>query len=174
MKHIKLFEEQTTHSKILFLHGLDSRPYEDRLAILKETGAEVFAPHINYRQEDETSIAEDIIEKEGITHLIGHSLGGILSFYLSNKHKLPALMFNPAFGSINRKYFEEIRELQQYPPFEEQYAVVGLKDTVIPPDVQLAGLKHAHVFEEPEMPHTIEPKLFKKYVELFSEKTNIK
>lgn len=174
MKHIKLFEQETAHSKVLFLHGLDSRPYEDRVEILKASGAEVFAPHINYREDDETGTAMAIIEKEGITHLVGHSLGGILSFYMSNKYKIPALMFNPAFGSHNLKYFGEHPELRDLPIFKNQYAVVGMNDTVVNPFVQLANLKHATVWKVGDLGHKIDPDTYRKYFEIFCEKENIK
>ena len=174
MKHLKLFEEQIEHSKVLFLHGLDSRPYEDRIEILKASGAEIFAPHIDYRKDDEVEIATAIIEKEGITHLVGHSLGGILSYYLSNRYKIPALMFNPAFGSSNLKYFESIDKLKDLPVFSEQYAVVGMNDDVVNPFVQLANLKHATVWKVGDLGHKIDPDTYRKYFEIFCEKTNIK
>ena len=160
-------------SRILFLHGLGSRPFEDRLAILNATGAEIFAPHIDYNTEDSITLSKEIIETEEITHLVGHSLGGILSYYLSNFYKLPALLFNPAFGEHNRIYFE--REFPRNPPFKEQYAVVGMQDDVILPQIQLPNLvKHATVFQVEDLGHKIDPTNFKKYVEIFKEKMNIK
>ena len=160
-------------SRILFLHGLGSRPFEDRIAILKATGAEIFAPHIDYNTEDSIVLSKEIIENEDITHLVGHSLGGILAYYLSNFYKLPALLFNPAFGEHNRIYFE--REFPRNPPFKEQYAVVGMQDDVILPQIQLPNLvKHATVFQVEDLGHKIDPTNFKKYVEIFKEKTNIK
>jgi hypothetical protein len=161
------------HSKVLFLHGLNSRPYEDRIEILKASGAEVFCPHIDYNKDDEITIAIDIIEKKGITHLVGHSLGGILAYYLSNKFKLPALMFNPAFGEGNIKYFEEIDMVKNLPIYKEQFAVVGMQDDVVNPFLQLAHLKHATVWKVGDLGHKIDPATYKKYFEIFCEKTNI-
>ena len=174
MKHLKLFEEETSHSKVLFLHGLDSRPYEDRVEILKASGADIFAPHIDYRKDDEIEIATAIIESEGITHLVGHSLGGILSYYMSNKYKIPTLMFNPAFGSSNMKYFEEIDKVKDLPVYKEQYAVVGMNDDVVNPFTQIANLKHATVWKVGDLGHKIDPTTYRKYFEIFCEKTNIK
>jgi hypothetical protein len=174
MKYLKLFEEEATHSKVLFLHGLDSRPYEDRVEILKASGADIFAPHIDYRKDDEIAIATGIIEKEGITHLVGHSLGGILSYYMSNKYKIPALLFNPAFGSENQKYFEQIDAVKNLPVFPDQYAVVGMQDEVVNPFVMLANLKHAKVWKVGDLPHRIQPSTYKEYFDKFCELTNIK
>jgi hypothetical protein len=173
MKHLKLFKD-VKHSKVLFLHGLNSKIHEDRLEILKASGAEIFYPHISYQTDDEVDIATGIIEKEGITHLVGHSLGGILSYYMSNKYKIPALMFNPAFGSINLKYFETNDKLKNLPIFKEQYAVVGMQDDVVNPFVQLANLKHATVWKVGDLGHKIDPDTYRKYFEIFCEKTNIK
>lgn len=170
MEHIKAFGA----SKILFLHGLNSKPYADRVAILKSSGAEIFAPHIDYIKEDEIAIATEIIEKEGVTHLVGHSLGGILSYYLSNKYKIPALMFNPAFGSQNTKYFEQIDTMKNLPIFKEQFTVVGMNDVVINPFVQIAHLKHATVWKVGDLGHTIDPTTFKKYFDMFCELTKVK
>jgi len=173
MKHIKLFEN-IEHSKVLFLHGLNSRPYEDRIEILKASGADIFCPHIDYEHDDEVAIATGIIEKEGITHLVGHSLGGILAYYMSNKYKIPALMFNPAFGKNNTDYFEQIDNIKNLPIYKDQYAVVGMQDDVVNPFVQLANLKHATVWKEGELGHKIDPTTYRKYFELFCEKENIK
>lgn len=166
MKYIKLFEE-ATHSKVLFLHGLDSSPFKDRVDILKASGADIFAPKINYRESDGITIAMDIIEKESITHLVGHSLGGILSFYMSNKYKIPSLMFNPAFGSDPEKYFEKINSVKNIPTYNNQFAVVGMKDDVVSPTIQLTGLKHAVVWKVPDLGHSIDPTTYKKYFEKF-------
>lgn len=169
---IKLFESFDS-SKILFLHGLDSKPYEDRIEMLQSTGAEVFAPHINYREEDGLDRALKIIEREGITHLVGHSIGGLLAFYLSNTFHLPALMFNPAFGSKNDKLIIRPGRLSEE-PYDQQYAVVGLKDDVVSPDKQLANLKYAKVvWTVEDMGHGVPPRIFKKYLDSFANETDI-
>ncbi len=174
MKYLKLFEEHFNKSKILFLHGLDSKPFEDRTNIMEASGAIVISPHINYRNGDSSKIAENIIEEENITHLAGHSMGGILSYYLSNKYKLPVLMFNPAFRDHDSEFFGDIKYLKKFDPYTEQFAVVGMKDDVILPKKQLENLKHATVWKVENLGHRIDPTTFKKYFEIFCEKTNIK
>jgi pimeloyl-ACP methyl ester carboxylesterase len=152
---------------------MNSRPWEDRVAIMKASGAEVFAPHINYQTDDEIAIAMGIIEKEGITHLVGHSLGGILSYYMSNKYKIPALMYNPAFGAENMKYFEQIDAVKNLPVFDRQYAVVGMMDEVVNPFTMLANLKHATVWKVPDLPHRLKPEEYETYFLKFCELENI-
>jgi uncharacterized protein len=162
------------HSNVLFLHGLNSRPYEDRVEILKSSGANVFAPHIDYMVDDEVEIATKIIETENITHIVGHSLGGILAYFLSNKYKIPALMFNPAFGSSNLKYFESIEKLRELPIHKDQYAVIGMNDDVVNPFVQIASLGHATTFKVGDLGHKIDPDTYKKYYDIFCFVTGIK
>jgi hypothetical protein len=161
------------HSKVLLLHGLNSQPFPDRMAILRASGAEVFGPHIDYHKEDCVKIAMEIIDKEKITHLVGHSLGGILSYFMSNLYKIPTLMFNPAFRYENISYFSEMKPLEKLPIFDRQYAVVGMQDDVINPDMQIANLKHATVWTEEELGHRIDPTTFKKYFEEFCKLENI-
>ena len=167
-------------SKVLFLHGMNSRPYEDRMEIMHATGAKVFAPHIDYSMTDGVDEAIEIIEKEGISHLAGHSLGGIIAYYLSNRYRIPALLFNPAFGKLNTDYFNRVFEERlnfvgpgnSRMPFDYQFAVVGMKDDVVDPFVQLQSLKHATVWKEEELTHKIDPTTFKKYFDKFCALTN--
>lgn len=170
MKNLKLYED-FGKSKILYLHGLDSQPWADRIDIIKGSGANVVAPHLDYRNTDAVKVALEIMEKGDITHLVGHSMGGLLSFFLSNRYKVPALMFNPAFGSKNAVFVtrDEFKE----EPFAEQYAVVGMKDEVIDPQTQLANLKHATIWKEPELVHRIPPNIYQKYYNIFVQEANI-
>lgn len=164
-------KQRKTTNKILFLHGLDSRPYEDRIAILEASGSKVFCPHIIYQENLETEIAQKIIEKDGITHLVGHSLGGILAYYMSIKYELPVLMFNPAFTPHNRMYFEMVKGLDGINAHAVQYAVVGLQDDVIPPEMQLKMLRHAAVYQLEELGHKVDPTTYGKYFNIFFDST---
>jgi hypothetical protein len=169
-------------NKILFLHGLNSKPWQDRVDILESAGVKVFAPHIIYGQQDEVTIARGIIEKERITHLVGHSLGGILCYYLSNLYNIPTLMFNPAFCFSNKHYFENFRGLSSLESFEKQYAldllkkqfaVVGMCDDVVLPAAQISGLSGATIYKIPDLGHKISPDIFKKYFDIFTKEANI-
>lgn len=179
MKHLKeftLFEQKSEGKKILFLHGLDSKPYEDRLHILKNSispSPEVFAPHIDYKNDDFLKISQKIIEENGFNTesgvLIGHSYGGILAYYLSNKYKLPALMFNPAFRERNMTFMESLGDLRNHSVFKKQFAVVGMKDDVIIPEVQLKKLREikATIWKVENLGHGIDPSTFETYYKKF-------
>ncbi len=158
--------------KILFLHGLNSRPYEDRIEILMASGAEVFCPHIIYQNHDSVKVAEEIIVKEGITHLVGHSMGGILAYLLSNKYKLPCLMFNPAMHDVNFTYFSDLG-LAGDPVFYKQYAVVGMKDDVVYPEIQFKALPLATIYQDPDLGHKVDPETYKRHFDLFYSRTTI-
>lgn len=175
MKNIKLFEDFNT-AKVLYLHGLDSTPYKDRVDILAQTGAEIIAPQFDYRKEDAASRAAGIIEDRGVTHLIGHSMGGLLAYYMSNRYEIPALMFNPAFGSKNDKLLLDsptIKAAENMQPNTSQYLVVGMDDDVISPADQIRALDHAIILKIPGMGHSIPPDIFGKYVRIFADMTDI-
>lgn len=114
--YIKLFEElfirnkYSDKEKILYLGGsapelnrkgklIVRRGKQSLYSILSTFGDDVLAPKIywhggNYLF-DEIS---DIIETENIKALVGNSAGGLLSFYLSNRYKIPAMSINPAIA----------------------------------------------------------------------------
>ena len=87
--------------KILYLHGLDSYPREDKVGILKSKG-EVIAPKLNYYGfENDITLFDELansIKIEKITHIVGSSFGGYMGFYLSEFCGIPAVLFNPAIS----------------------------------------------------------------------------
>jgi len=83
--------------KILYIHGLDSSPNMERIQFLEKLGHEVFALHLDYRNEPKTvELLSHLIEDKEIDYIVGSSLGGYLGFWLSEKYCLPSLLFNPA------------------------------------------------------------------------------
>ena len=177
MRHLSLYEKfgKEEDDKILYLHGLDSSPWKDRVDILKSTGAFVVAPQFNYREQIVWKQLEELHKENHFDAVVGHSLGGYLAYYFSNYFKIPALMFMPAFGS--RK--SDIDELQPLPkevmnalPYKDQMAVVGMKDDVVHPKVQIRFLErtNAEIFREPNEGHRFAPSLFQKYVDKFYNK----
>ena len=72
--------------KVLYIHGYQSSPVEAKVNILKEKFDEVFAPLIDW-DNDETrpnlfNEFVKLINEENITHVIGSSMGGQMAFYL--------------------------------------------------------------------------------------------
>lgn len=168
MGRIKLFENFSP--KIIFhLHGLDSQPWPDRVKIMSSGGNTVIAPHVNYREEDVYKMAVQTIEENKPDALVGHSLGGLLLFYLSNQYQIPALFFNPAFKSKNAHLLKVPQEVMDLKPFDKQMAVIGMQDQLILPSNQEAAMKHAIIYKVEELPHTVDPQTFKSYFSLFQE-----
>ena len=84
-------------TKILYLHGLDSHLTDEKRKIL-ENHFEVVAPQINYRENITLfqELSEILTTNKDIEAVIGSSMGGCFSYYLSLYHTLPGLLFNPA------------------------------------------------------------------------------
>lgn len=93
--------------KVMYIHGFQSRPSKEKLDILHKYFDEVFAPEINWEDEDERvglfRNLSAIIRKQKITHVIGSSMGGQMAFYLATNLDKRGLCFNPAFEHM---YFD--------------------------------------------------------------------
>jgi len=83
--------------KAVYIHGLDSEPLPEKLEIMKQAGFEVFALHLNYRENKNVynELKELILDKKA-EFIIGSSFGGMLGYWLSEEMGIPALLFNPA------------------------------------------------------------------------------
>jgi hypothetical protein len=155
--------------KILYLHGLDATPTSDHVSILEEHGVTIVAPKLDYRGGLVFGfLSDEIIDKENIQGIVGHSMGGYLAYYLSNKNKIPCLMFNPAFGSENL-YLQPIPDYdKELPLYRNQIAVIGSEDKDVPTENQLQFLEKtkAKLFVE-EMGHDVPDNIKVKYFNEF-------
>lgn len=90
---------------LLYLHGLDSRPNAEKIAILESAGHAVTAPHIDYRAfVGDLTLFRDLektIVDNDIETIVGSSFGGYMGFFLSEKLIIPAVLFNPALHLRN-------------------------------------------------------------------------
>lgn len=154
---------------VLYLHGLDATPETDHVSILKSDQVNIISPYFDYNRGREyifDFISNEIIKQENIQGIIGHSFGGFLAYYLSNKHNIPCLMFNPAFDKRNEYTIpNDVRKLK---PYSNQIAVVGSKDSDISAKVQLSHLDKSitDVYIE-EIDHDIPDQIKLKYFEKF-------
>lgn len=170
MDLLKLIEEEVKKSyngKILYLHGLGSSPKKDGISKL-ESDYHIISPKLNYSNKSMWDYVEHIIRKEKPIAVIGHSLGGYLAYYFSNKHKIPALMFNPAFKDDDLKLLPIPGEVKKIKPYKYQMAMVGSKDDVINPKDQKIQLRKGQckIFIE-EIGHDIPIGVLKKYYNKF-------
>ncbi|MDB4754897.1 hypothetical protein OAF80_00415 [bacterium] len=157
-------------TSILYIHGLDSSPKPSKLKLLESFGT-VYALHLNYRQQaDPFKALSKEIEHNGITHVIGSSMGGYLGFWLAEKHSLPCLLFNPALDmrsidlSVERNYNQSPKRL----------IVLGEQDEVVDPFNTIDFLKRTshtkvaqQVIIDSKMEHRITEEKFEYYTNLF-------
>lgn len=87
--------------KLLYLHGLDSYPKEEKLTILKNACDELIVPFIDYHRPDLNDFLLNIIKDTTINCIIGSSMGGLSGYILAKYLGCQALLFNPAFIRIN-------------------------------------------------------------------------
>lgn len=134
--------------KILYIHGYQSSPVEEKVNILKDQFGEVFAPFIDW-DNDETrpnlfNEFVQLINEENITHVIGSSMGGQMAFYLATFCNIKGLCFNPAFGyrykdlnlTLNKDFTSEI------------LITLGTNDDVIPNSVSTSFLYESNIKEK--------------------------
>lgn len=118
--------------KTLYIHGLDSLPVPEKLEILRQSGMEVIALHLDYRtQTDAYQILKDTIIREEVRFLVGSSLGGYLAYWLSEDLGLPCLLFNPAM-SFHDTFKHQIPEIQNLLS-PVKFVVIGKNDEVVDP-----------------------------------------
>ena len=157
--------------KILYIHGLNGSLSPEKRALLEPYG-EVFAPAIDY-QSDAHAIASlsAAFKTQGITVIIGSSMGGFAGYYVSNIMQCPALLFNPALAE--RSVTQIIPEINNNTSSFKQI-VIGTLDDVVNPKQTLNFLAET-VMDHPEykihihnqLAHRIPLEVFKEEIQLF-------
>ena len=154
----------------LYIHGLDSFPWEDKMEVIAHH-AKVEAEHIDYR--NTPSVFHDLsqlIEDRGVSCIIGSSFGGFLGYWLSNKHNIPALLFNPVIG----KEIDFV-ELEKHEPCAAyKLMVLGQLDDVVDPiethtflNTRLQRPQNEELILRSDMAHRIDMNNFKRYVNYY-------
>lgn len=170
----------SSSKNVLYLHGLDSSSEKDGIDDLKSEYADTvnfITPSLDYRDRSKSiwEKIEKIIQEKKPVAVIGHSLGGYLAYYVSNKYEIPALMLNPAFKDKDLNLLSKAtslpKETKELSPYKNQMAVIGSEDDVISPEDQKKELEkgNAEIFTE-KIGHDIPAKVLKKYVKMFVEK----
>jgi len=86
--------------KILYLHGLESKPGGEKVDYLSSTNY-VCAPSIDYKRNDIFLFINNLIETIKPDIIIGSSMGGYSAMLFSSLHDIPFIAFNPALHSRN-------------------------------------------------------------------------
>ena len=92
--------------KYVYIHGFNSAGYGDKINDLKANFGEenVIALNLPYNPEKAIQLLEFLVDAilcKDKTVLLGTSLGGFYSLYLSYKFKIPAFIINPAIDPYN-------------------------------------------------------------------------
>jgi len=93
--------------KIAYLHGLESKIDEKdpKIIFLRENFDEVYAPSINYRDENAFNKLLTDIKNMKPNLIIGSSMGGYVSYLIGSKLGIETILFNPA---VEKRTFDPI------------------------------------------------------------------
>ncbi len=83
--------------KAIWMHGMGSKPNQEKIAMMENYDLETHALHIDYSSEPKRfEILKDYCVEHKIELLVGSSFGGFLGFWLSEELGIPCLLLNPA------------------------------------------------------------------------------
>lgn len=120
--------------KILYLHGLESKQGGEKVGFLAGQAC-VYAPAMDYREEDLHGKVHNIIIKFKPDLLIGSSMGGYVAHEFAKALNLPAILLNPALHSRSFEPDLDTYILSYDTSFQEhQIVVLGIEDKVIDPE----------------------------------------
>ena len=156
----------------LYIHGLDSKPNKDKIEII-ENYSTSYALHLNYHnQPDSFNVLSDLILNKGVNCIVGSSFGGMLGYWLAEKHKIPALLYNPALNIDNSIIHFEINHNKS--PYK--LIILGEKDKIVSPFYTNEFLKenlmetNYEIIKYPKLEHQIDINTFKDSSEYFYNK----
>lgn len=152
----------------------------DKEYILRKFGDKVFYPEIFWDRGDYLSgYLSHIVDNNNIQAVVGYSAGGYMAMNISNKYKIPSLMFNPAIAE-NCKAPElqpPDEKMKSSPRYKYQIIVLGEQDTKesggVDYQLVVEYLNKIHfketggeIFVEP-MGHAPSIEVFEKYFDYF-------
>ena len=141
--------------KVLYLHGLESKQGGEKVGFLAGQAC-VYAPAIDYREEDLHGKIHNIIMEFKPDLLIGSSMGGYVAHEFAKAFNLPAILLNPA---LHGRSFEP--DLDTFilgfdtKFIERQIVLLGKNDDIIDPEITKSILRddRRFVIEEGEHGH---------------------
>jgi predicted esterase YcpF (UPF0227 family) len=154
---------------ILNIHGFASHGENSKSKALRENGYKVISPTLAIDPKEAIKQLEDSLD--GVSTLMGTSLGGFYALYLSTKYKIPALLINPStepnltmsakVGRSHTNYktglefewtldhMKSINKLYSQVDLtkEDLLILLGSNDTVVDPEVTKRNLINAEFLE---------------------------
>lgn len=128
--------------KGIYLHGYQGFVTDEKMNYLQKLG-NIYAPNIDYdKQPDIVYSLYEKFKNEEIDFVSGTSLGGILSFYLAILLDLPCFLLNPAVTVVEqvKQYIPE--DIYGKFPKKDVMILIGLKDQIIDPKLQIEFFEH--------------------------------
>lgn len=116
--------------KAAYLHGLESmiRETDPKMILMRKEFSEVYAPQINYRDDNILSKLLEDINNLKPDLIIGSSMGGYAAYLIGSALNIPTLLFNPAVVS---RSFEPSGAMDREFVGTANIVYLGDNDTVI-------------------------------------------
>jgi hypothetical protein len=131
--------------RILFLHGLESKPGCEKVQLLQSLGHIVQSPRIEYKDDKSYENLYKLTRHNNYDVIIGSSMGGWFAWNLGKELGVPVLLLNPALHSrsVDPNMDLGVRSvLGPFPRTSKVFLALGLYDDIISPDKTLEWLKH--------------------------------
>jgi len=125
--------------RILFLHGLESKPGCEKVQLLQSLGHIVQSPKIEYRDDKSYENLYKLTRHNNYDVIIGSSMGGWFAWNLGKELGIPVLLLNPAVHS--RSIDIDIEPVRESKP-SKVFLALGLYDDVIDPNTTLEWLRN--------------------------------
>lgn len=168
--------------KILYLHGYEAKPNEERIKYLvEELGCDVHAPRIDYNERP--NIIDEYLKKD-FDMVIGSSLGAYVGYYISTKKEIPSVLFNPPLHmdidgmgiKIEKPYYSRLTDLYNNDKWSMINVVLGKKDEIVKANKvrdyleNNYGIPNLNIITLETMTHIIKLDEFKETVQPIVEK----
>lgn len=126
---------------LLYIHGLDSSPRPDKVAILQALSTKVCAPQLDYRKNNHVfTELLNLAKSEQINFIVGSSAGGFMGYWLAKHLNCRALLYNPALAY--QSVIQQVIPLENKQSYQAFYQIIlGKQDDIISPRSTLDYLK---------------------------------
>ena len=107
----------------LYIHGLNAKKSNSVEKSLSQYN--LIYPEINYNETEEPyQKCLEIIDNNKVDFIIGHSIGGVMAYWLAKEKNIPALLLCPAFGDKHTVFVNKLVKINT----PKILAIIGEKD----------------------------------------------